>query len=401
MISIFSASIAIVILICILVSVLLIGYSLKTKSYNILLAIFFILLSYPFFILFLVDTGLIKYVPHVYRTSLIAHLLCMPASYLYVRSATKNKGLTKGDFIYIIPVLIYIVDYWPFFSLTGAEKIGIMHSLQLNKKVLFFYESRFFCAGFYIVFKYVLAFAYWIAQFNFIIGLYRVKNSDFKKENRICLMWFSIFVSSQIFLFFPLLNLLELSESYDKLIVFLFTGGPTALFAITLFLFPRILFGIKGIVLADENYALAKKSSNLIPLILDQNKEQSTTPKYLSHSKMKEIALQIKMHIDHNSSYLDAQCTLRQLSEELSIPMQYISAVINECEKVNFNDFINSYRIEYCLKLLKENDHKNQTLESIAAKSGFNNRNTFTVAFKKVMGQTPSYYIKKSASLVL
>lgn len=400
MISIFSACVAVVILICTLISILLIGYSSKTRSYNILLALFFILLSYPCLILFLVDTGLIERLPHVYRTSLIAHLLSIPASYLYIRCAVTNKGLTKMDFIHLIPVLIYVIDYYPFFLLSGAGKTAIMYSLQLNRKILFFYESRFFRPGFYIVFKYVLSFAYWIAQVILLVGLYRGKSSGFRKENSICIIWFSIFILSQVFLFFPSANILKLHDADDKLIVFLFTGGPTGLFALFLFLFPRILFGIRGVQFIDENpdFSDEKNASSL--LAVDPNQRQNQPSKYLSHSKMKEIALMIKMHIDSEKSYLDTQYSLRQLSEELSIPAQYISAVINECEKVNFNDFINAYRIKYCVKLLNKNNHRNQTLEAIAVQSGFNNRNTFTIAFKKIMGQTPSVYIKNSDSVL-
>ena len=69
---------------------------------------FFLLLSYPCFILFLINTGFLEYLPHVYRTGIIAHLLYMPASYLYIRSVVTNKGLTKIDFIHLIPALIYI-----------------------------------------------------------------------------------------------------------------------------------------------------------------------------------------------------------------------------------------------------------------------------------------------------
>ncbi|MFH7001249.1 helix-turn-helix domain-containing protein [Flavobacterium bizetiae] len=44
--------------------------------------------------------------------------------------------------------------------------------------------------------------------------------------------------------------------------------------------------------------------------------------------------------------------------------------------------------------MLNRNGHKQYKLESVADKSGFNNRNTFTTAFKKVTGKTPMKYIK-------
>jgi len=398
MISIFSACVAVVIIICFLVSILLIGYSQKTKKYNILLSLFFLLLSYPCFILFLINTGFLKYLPHVYRTGIIAHLLYMPASYLYIRSVVTNKGLTKMDFIHLIPALIYVIDYFPFFWLPGSEKIAFMHSSQLSKMVLFFYESRFFIPGFYIVIKYLLAFIYWVFQCVLLIRLVRVKNSDFKKENGVWLQWLTIFVLSQVFLFLPSMKILKPGYGDDELTVFLFIGGFTGLTAVFLFLFPQILYGIKGIVILDkeiENTIIEDRAL----FSMEEIQQASTNYRYLSQIKMQELALKIKAHITLNKPYLDRQYSLQQLASELSIPAQYISAVINECEKINFNDFINSHRIKYCLELLNNNDHENQTLEAIATKSGFNNRNTFTIAFKKVMGQTPSTYIKNINSI--
>lgn len=393
MISIFSACVAVVIIICLLVSILLIGYSPKTKKYNLLLSSFFILLCYPCFILFLINTGFIKYLPHVYRTGIIAHLLYMPASYLYIRSVVTNKRLAKFDFIHLVPALIYIVDYFPFFWIPGSEKIAFMHSKQLSKMVLYFYESRFFIPGFYIVFKYVLAFTYWIFQSVLLFRLFRVKNSDFKKKNGIWLKWLTIFVLSQVFLFLPSLKILKPGYGDDELTVFLFIGGFTGLTAIFLFLFPQILFGIKGVVLLDKKED-STTTDDFSILSVETDKQQATTYRYLSKVKMEEISLRIRTHISIHNSFLDRQYNLQQLATELSIPAQYVSAVINECEKVNFNDFINAYRVEYCLSLLDKNDHQNQTLEALAGDSGFNNRNTFTIAFKKITGQTPSAYIK-------
>ena len=38
---------------------------------------------------------------------------------------------------------------------------------------------------------------------------------------------------------------------------------------------------------------------------------------------------------------------------------------------------------------------KYKTLEAIASEAGFNNRNTFTAAFKKEAGESPSEFLKR------
>lgn len=227
-----------------------------------------------------------------------------------------------------------------------------------------------------------------------MIKLYKVKNSEFKKENGIWLKWLTIFLLSQIFLFLPSLEILKPGGGDDELTVFLFIGGFTGLTAVFLFLFPQILYGIKGVVLLDNETVISETEYNSTLFSIEESKKEPQIYRYLSEVRMREISVKIKNHFTLNKSYLDRQYSLQQLAQELSVPAQYISAVINEFEKMNFSDFINSYRVKYCLELLSNNNHENQTLEAIASESGFNNRNTFTTAFKKVMGQTPSAYIK-------
>jgi AraC-like DNA-binding protein len=47
------------------------------------------------------------------------------------------------------------------------------------------------------------------------------------------------------------------------------------------------------------------------------------------------------------------------------------------------------------MELIENGQAEQFTLEALAAKCGFSNRNTFTSAFKKFSGKTPSCFIKK------
>jgi AraC-like DNA-binding protein len=61
---------------------------------------------------------------------------------------------------------------------------------------------------------------------------------------------------------------------------------------------------------------------------------------------------------------------------------------------MNYNDFINRYRVFECKEVIMNGEWKYKTLEAIASEAGFNNRNTFTSAFKKETGQSPSEFLK-------
>jgi YesN/AraC family two-component response regulator len=86
--------------------------------------------------------------------------------------------------------------------------------------------------------------------------------------------------------------------------------------------------------------------------------------------------------------------SLKDLAEDVKIPLHHLSAFINQYYGVHFNDFINRYRVNYFKEMLFTDEWKTKKLEAIAEESGFGNRNTFTIAFKKLSGQSPSEYIK-------
>jgi len=93
--------------------------------------------------------------------------------------------------------------------------------------------------------------------------------------------------------------------------------------------------------------------------------------------------------------FLRHRYSLRDLSEETGIAMHQLSAFLNKRQGINFNDFINQYRVRYCLEFLNRSLIKKVNLSELSSMCGFNNRNTFTTSFKKVTGETPSEFIRK------
>jgi YesN/AraC family two-component response regulator len=78
-----------------------------------------------------------------------------------------------------------------------------------------------------------------------------------------------------------------------------------------------------------------------------------------------------------------------------------LSAVINQSYKTNFNDFLNNYRVEHAKTLIQNGKARLLTLEALSERFAFNNRNSFTTAFKKHTGQTPSDFIKQIQTLAI
>ncbi len=109
----------------------------------------------------------------------------------------------------------------------------------------------------------------------------------------------------------------------------------------------------------------------------------------ISPKRMAEIEETIRKHLEEKKSFLQHGYTLRMFSDETQVPVHYLSGFINKYYKMNFNDFINEYRIIFSIDKLLKKEWMYKKLETIANESGFNNRNTFISAFKKVTGVKP------------
>jgi AraC-like DNA-binding protein len=123
-------------------------------------------------------------------------------------------------------------------------------------------------------------------------------------------------------------------------------------------------------------------------------KRNGNHPLFFSDEKMSHIDSAVRQFLTEKKPFLKHGYSLRHLSEDIQLPLHHLSAFINRYYHMNFNDFINEYRVHYCKIKIVNDEWKVKKLEAIAEESGFNNRNTFTSAFKKVTGLNPSEYLK-------
>ena len=59
---------------------------------------------------------------------------------------------------------------------------------------------------------------------------------------------------------------------------------------------------------------------------------------------------------------------------------------------MNFNEFVNHYRINEAKRLIQDSENELYTLDYIAEKSGFGSINSFSRVFKAFEGVTPGKY---------
>ena len=106
----------------------------------------------------------------------------------------------------------------------------------------------------------------------------------------------------------------------------------------------------------------------------------------------------IESYLKSQKLYLNPNLTLKELSSQVSIPVHYISQVLNDTRQQNFYDFINFYRIQETKKYLANPEHREKTVMEILYEAGFNSKSVFNNAFKRFEGITPMQYRKQILS---
>ncbi|MCH2230058.1 MAG: helix-turn-helix domain-containing protein [Crocinitomicaceae bacterium] len=130
-----------------------------------------------------------------------------------------------------------------------------------------------------------------------------------------------------------------------------------------------------------------------IRLIIASIKNRTKTRK--NKSTIKPRSKNLLSLIREDQKYLIQNVTLEKLASFYEIDSKTLSRTIKEHNNSNFNDFINSLRLEHFMFLIENSEHKKYTLLTLAEKSGFNSKATFNRVFKKRYFVSPSVYIKQ------
>ena len=103
---------------------------------------------------------------------------------------------------------------------------------------------------------------------------------------------------------------------------------------------------------------------------------------------------EITAYMDSSSLYEDPNLKIDDLAQILKMKSHHISQAINENGDTNFKNFVNNYRLAKVKRLIMDPKYRKYTVLAIAFMSGFNNKNSFNVMFKKHTGLTPTAYRK-------
>ena len=130
-------------------------------------------------------------------------------------------------------------------------------------------------------------------------------------------------------------------------------------------------------------------------------KQKKETQKENGNSKMHCTLAKLVSDLQHlfetEKTYRQQGLSVDDVVQKLQTNSKYLSNAINRHFQKNFTEFVNTYRVEEAIEILKEQNESGEyahyTIQAIAETVGFNGRTAFYAAFKKIVGLTPTEYM--------
>lgn len=97
-------------------------------------------------------------------------------------------------------------------------------------------------------------------------------------------------------------------------------------------------------------------------------------------------------YFENERPWLDPDLKIWDVAIRVGTNRTYVSKAINEQLDSNFSDFVNGYRIREAQKIMERDSSFSFSLQAIAEMSGFGSLSSFSRAFRKFEGCTPSEY---------
>lgn len=125
--------------------------------------------------------------------------------------------------------------------------------------------------------------------------------------------------------------------------------------------------------------------------ILPETEEKSNSNNAQSELISSQIS-GLKQYMTEKEPFLDPSLTIQELANQIDIPVRDLSVLINHHMDQHFFDFVNEYRIQKAMNILKDKSKNDVTVLEILYEVGFNSKSSFNTSFKKYTSLTPTAY---------
>jgi AraC-like DNA-binding protein len=359
-----------------------------------ILALYFFCISYIVFIYALARYGDFIHFPHLWRTQVFVGMLNPALAFIYVRSVLEQRyWFRRSDIVLLVLPVLLALTFGNFY-LQPADIKKELISTTLADRALYLQENEgMLPPGFSMMIRMIFGNSLTIAQ---AVMLYRWHVNTRPRlpdvpQNRSIFRWLVFFTGTILFAI-----TLSTGQYFFQIFQeedFYWITSSTVMFAVLsaliyLIFRPNILYGLHGWALPLTS---EKPAEDQEP---DADVKEGPKRGSLTKAYGEEIRVKLESYFEDKKPFLRHRYTIAHMSAEIGVPLYQLSAFINQQYGQSFNEFVNSYRVNYIKDvLLKEPGADQYTLEALGKKAGFNSRSTFIAAVKKRTGQTPSAFL--------
>ncbi|MCP1299270.1 AraC family transcriptional regulator [Chryseobacterium sp. S0630] len=363
------------IFISILLAVFLVTVKTKHKVSNVLFAVFLILnaidICDPLFYMMVDGPSNLGMFKNMFV------FLQIPVFYLYVLSVCYSDFKLKPQhLLHAIPFIITNLALVPrFYGVDTASKIFFIENRQNMMELKFNH-----------ILLHVQMIIYFVAVFRVLRKSKTLYLENYAGKNINSYNWLFQFtvVLCIVYGIALLKNILKFSDY-----VYISEGIKAGLLLLSLFIICWYLFK------ALNHPELFRNVDSKLKLVSEMiSEEKNNEEPAVSNSEYNEELLRLKNYMIEKKPFLNSSLTIQEVSGEIEIPVRELSLLINHQLGQHFYDFVNTYRIENAMDILKDETKSKVTVLEILYEVGFNSKSSFNTAFKKHTGTTPTLYRK-------
>ncbi len=347
----------------------------KHKISNILFAVFLLVTaidtSHPLFDLGAAGPSNLG----MLRTTLA--LLQVPIFYLYVLSVCYVDFKLKPQYLFhLLPFFIANAILLPrFYAVDAASKVNFI----LNRQDMIELQFTHTLIHIQIV-------AYFVAVFILLRKVKKLYLENYAGASMTSYNWLFQFTSvlTILYLIVILKNWFKFSDypyisEWIKIVILVFQP-----FIICWYLYKAL--NHPGLFRSVDSKL--KLTSDLVL------EEKNNTQPGINEKEYNEELLKLQQYMVEKQPFLNPSLTIQDVARDIKVPVRNLSLLINHKLEQHFYDFVNAYRIEYAMAILKDATKSRVTILEILYEVGFNSKSSFNSAFKKHTGNTPTAYRK-------
>lgn len=363
----------------------IIGFRYKTNRHvNSYLILFLFLSSFRFFIYSISDVLPLLNFQKI--LDLIFFIILWPLLYMYFSNLVNDSNKLKiKDLVHIIIIIPFVFFFIIKSNLTKEEFI-------IGNKILFIAI---------IVWNIVYA----IASYKLLKDKVWNRNSAIlliNQQNKIIKQWtqilFSVFVLL-LFRFLICLLLIKNDQWYINHNNYMWVSGLIWIgMYIKILYSPDFLYGYEEF----QNKIKEYKKHNIVfnnIWIMDASKlvtnVQDTVLKEKIASQIENYILAIEYQAVSTNLFFTKNLQIEDVAHKLTTPKSHLLYIFKYHAAISFADFKKIIRIQKIILLVEEGYLKNNTMESLAAATGFSSYSSFFKSFKSIAGMSPQEYCSK------